>query len=50
MSLCAVGEYAECLEWLDRAYAKDPGGELGWPRAQIARKRAMDALAAERDH
>ncbi len=50
MSFCAVGDYAQCLEWLDRAYAKDPSGELAWPRVQIARKRAMDALAANRDH
>ncbi len=50
MSYCAVEDYTECLEWLDRAYAKDPSGELAWPRVQIARKHAMDVLAAKRDH
>jgi hypothetical protein len=50
MSHCAYGDYAECLVWLDRAYAKDPGGEQAWPRIQEVRKRAVDALAAQRDH
>jgi hypothetical protein len=49
-SFCAVEDYEQCLVWLDRAYAKDPTGENAWPRAQIARKHAMDALAAQRDH
>jgi hypothetical protein len=50
MSLCAAEDYTQCLEWLDRAYAKDPTGELAWPRVQFARKHAMDVLAAQRDH
>jgi len=50
MSLCAAENYEQCLVWLDRAYAKDPSGENNWPRAQIARKHAMDVLAAQRDH
>lgn len=49
MSYCAIRDYKQCLVYLDRARALDPGGEAGWPRVQVARAIAEQAVATPGD-
>jgi len=48
MSYCAIHDYVRCLDLLDKANAKDPTGEADFPRVQVARHYAEQALAGQK--